>query len=161
MTSDYLVEQLQLLPHPEGGYYRETYRCEEEMCATNFEGERNICTAIYFLLEKENVSHFHKIKSDELWFFHEGNALEVVILDESGVRTVILGKNIGAGESYQAVVPAGSWFGARMKENEGYALVSCTVAPGFDFKDFELAKRSELIKEYPQYESLIRQMTLE
>ncbi len=160
MTAEYWIEQLQLLPHPEGGYYKETYRSSEEIIFSGFEGKRNISTAIYFLLEDKSKSHFHRIKSDELWFFHEGVALEIICLSDIGLKTILLGKNCEKGEQLQAVIPAGVWFGARIKEGKDYALVSCNVAPGFDFNDFELAKKENLEKEFPEHKELIGEMTI-
>jgi predicted cupin superfamily sugar epimerase len=161
MTARYWIEQLHLLPHPEGGYYKETYRCAEEISVS--EGKRNISTAIYFLLEEKNKSHFHRIKSDELWFFHEGVALEIFYFLENKLVRILLGKDIEKGECLQAVIPAGVWFASKVKEEMGYALVSCTVAPGFDFKDFELGKRNDLLATYPQpeCEKIIREMSFE
>lgn len=149
------ITQLHLLPHPEGGYYKETYRSKEDSPFDGFEGKRNISTAIYFLLEEKDKSHFHRIQSDELWFFHEGSALEIFILREEHVEMITLGKNINNEEQLQATIPGGVWFGARLKNQQGYALMSCTVAPGFDFKDFELGKKKALINLFPQHHSLI------
>jgi len=160
MNATYWITKLNLLPHPEGGYYKETYRCKEEVNSNKFEGSRNISTAIYFLLDGINRSHFHRIKSDELWFFHEGSTLEVLLLKETGLETILLGKNPDKGESLQAIVPAGCWFGARLKEGKDYTLVSCTVAPGFDFRDFELANKNELKKAFPAHTDIIEEMSL-
>jgi len=160
MNAEFWIEKLKLLPHPEGGYYRETYRCNQFVSAEGFEGSRNISTAIYFLLDGENKSHFHRIKSDELWFFHEGAALDILLLNDAGLETISLGKNPEQGESLQAIVPAGCWFGARLKDWKGYALVSCTVAPGFDFRDFELANKEGLMKNFPQHAKVIDEMSL-
>lgn len=158
MTANDWINKLTLLPHPEGGYYKETYRSPEDSAFKGFEGNRNISTAIYFLLQEKDKSHFHRIQSDELWFFHEGEALEIFILREKEVEVIALGKNIHAGEQLQAIIPAGLWFGARLKYQEGYALVSCTVAPGFDFRDFELGKRGELMELFPQHAGMIKQL---
>ncbi len=139
MTAEKIIQHLSMLPHPEGGYYKETYRCAERMTTTDGR-ERNVCTAIYYLLQDEEKSRFHRIKSDEIWLFHQGQTLEIVMLEDGVQRSVFLGNDVENGEVPQAVVPAGAWFGAGLKEGKGYALVSCTVAPGFDFEDFELAK---------------------
>lgn len=160
MNAKHWIEKLQLLPHPEGGFYKETYRAKEEIEPTGFEGKRNISTAIYFLLEEKDKSNFHRIKSDELWFFHEGNALEIYVLKEDKIEILLLGKNIDQGENLQAIVPGGSWFGARLKDGKGYALVSCTVAPGFDFKDFELGKKRELLLRFPKHKTIIEALSL-
>src|SRR6478609_7366851 len=154
MNAKLWIEKLNLLPHPEGGYYKETYRCADTLSTAA--GQRNISTAIYFLLEDKQKSHFHRIQSDELWFFHSGDTLEILVLDESGLRSILLGNNPDKGETLQAVIPAGKWFGSRVKDQKGFALVSCTVAPGFDFNDFELAKAESLSQQFPEHEALIR-----
>lgn len=157
MKAKDLIEKLQLIPHPEGGYYKQTYRSTIEV---SVEGNmRHMCTSIYYLLEDDNISHFHRIKSEELWFFHMGEALEIVILDTHNPRTIILGNEIDKGEVPQAFIPANTWFGSRVKNRKGFTLVSCTVAPGFDFADFELAKKHDLLTLYPQLEELIKQFT--
>jgi uncharacterized protein len=158
MDAKKLIQKLQMLPHPEGGFYKETYRSEQKM--TTSEGLiRNVCTAIYFLLENEDKSHFHRIKSDESWFFHQGESIEIVILHEGKLQTIDLGNNIEKGEVHQAIVPANVWFASKIKHGRGYALVSCPVAPGFDFADFELANRNELLKEYPNFKAVIEEFT--
>ncbi len=159
MNASYWIEQLNLLPHPEGGYYKETYRCATEISFPGFPEKRNVSTAIYFLLEEKNKSHLHRIKSDELWFFHEGATLEIICLSEEGLSTILLGKNSAAGEQLQAMIPAGVWFGARVKNETGYALVSCTVAPGFDFNDFELADKKTLLSQFPDHAHVVLEMT--
>lgn len=160
MTAAYWIEKLNLLPHPEGGYYRETYRSDQVIKAGRFDAAKNVNTAIYFLLEGKNRSHFHRIKSDELWFFHAGDTLEILMMDKSGVKNILLGSNADRQESFQAIIPANHWFGARVKDEKGYALVSCTVAPGFDFRDFELAKREEMKRLFPGNDALMEEMCL-
>lgn len=156
-----LIHQYNLLPHPEGGYFKETYRSEESIPANGlplrFSGGRAFSTAIYFLLLKDLFSAFHRIKSDECWHFYEGESLKVHVLHLNGTYELIrLGKNMDAGEVYQAIVPAGAWFAS---ETSGeYSFVGCTVAPGFDFADFELARAEELKSEYPEYASLIERL---
>ena len=130
-----IIDKLQLQPHPEGGFYKETYRSID----TCLDGSRNLQTAIYFLLTSDNVSHFHRIKSDEIWYFHDGQTLEIIEIDSNGNETITrLGKDILNGEVLQHVVPAGIWFGARLAAHSEFCLVGCQVSPGFDFKDFEL-----------------------
>ncbi|HEX5025965.1 MAG TPA: cupin domain-containing protein [Agriterribacter sp.] len=153
-----LVQKLQLRSHPEGGYFAETYRSSEIML-THEGKSRNISTAIYFLLEDENKSHFHRIQSDELWFFHQGEPLEIVTLQNGTASSIILGNNIENGEIPQAIIPANIWFAARVKNGMGYSLVSCTVAPGFDFLDFELAKREDLLQQFPHLKNEIEMFT--
>jgi predicted cupin superfamily sugar epimerase len=158
MNAQDIINKLQMLPHPEGGYYKETYRSEEQ--TINKEGnKRNTSTAIYFLLENNNISRFHRIKSDELWFFHQGNAIEIVSIHNNELVSITLGNDIDKGEVPQAVIPANVWFASSVKDGQGFGLVSCTVAPGFDFADFEMAKQNELLKEYPMLESVIKKYT--
>jgi predicted cupin superfamily sugar epimerase len=161
---DYSIESfvniLGLMPHPEGGFYKETYRStgriQSEHLEGNFEGQRNYSTAIYFLLTSGNFSAFHRIKQDELWHFYEGQPLNVHIIHQDGAYSCLkLGPDLKNGEQYQGVVPAGAWFASAVSENGNYSLVGCTVAPGFDFKDFEMAKKTELLQAYPQHSELI------
>jgi predicted cupin superfamily sugar epimerase len=158
-----LVQQFKMLPHPEGGFYKENYRSQElinqEALPARFAGSRNFSTAIYFLLEQGNFSAFHKIQSDECWHFYAGNTLQVFIIHLNGQLEVInLGSNIAAGETFQHVVPAGCWFASRPAPNTDFSFVGCTVAPGFDFADFELAKASELSQLYPAHEAIIQSL---
>ena len=164
MTVDFLVKKLNLLPHPEGGYYKETYRSEGKIphgcLSSDFTGDRNMATGIYFLIEKENFSALHKIKSDETWHFYYGNALEVIEIDEQGNLNITqIGSNIQEGETFQYTVKANTWFGSRVSNNGTFSLVGCTVYPGFDFNDFELAQREELIKLFPQHKNTITELT--
>ena len=162
-TVEQLVQQFQLKPHPEGGYYKETYR-SSEMIASNalperFSGNRHFSTAIYFLLEKGNFSAFHKIKSDECWHFYAGNALTIYVIQPDGkLDTIQLGNDIANGETFQYVVPANCWFASEPATKSDYSFVGCTVAPGFDFADFELAKADELINLYPQHVEAIKRL---
>ena len=160
MTGNEIVEKLELTAHPEGGFYKETYR-SNQLIKTDQQKTRNISTAIYFLLKDYDKSLFHRIQSDELWFFHQGEALEIIFIENSELRTIILGNNIGNGEIPQAKIPANVWFGSRVKNSIGYSLVSCTVAPGFDFLDFELADRETLTLEFPHLKETILAFTKE
>ena len=159
MQSKDIIAALDLEPHPEGGWYRETYRSAETMTTKNG-AKRNVCTAIYFLLEGKNKSHFHRIESDETWFFHSGETLEVLMIEDGELRTVLLGNNLSKGEMPQFTVPARTWFAAKIKSGTGYSLVSCTVAPGFDFADFELAERAKLSNEFSELKNVIREFTI-
>jgi uncharacterized protein len=150
-----LILSLNLRPHPEGGFYAETYRSSDTVNARG--GQRSLATSIYFLLTAGNISKFHRIKSDEMWFFHEGNPLTVHLLDNDGYRTLKLGPVDEEGHEPFQLVPAGVIFGSTVEE--GYALVSCVVAPGFDFEDFKLFEAEELLSEYPQQEGIIRRLT--
>ena len=161
----YWIEKYNLLPHPEGGYYAETYRSSESVdkgaLPERFTGNRSFSTGIYFLLGKENFSAFHRIKSDEMWHFYAGEGLDIfVIYPESGQLEIIkLGSNPDNGETFQAVVPAGTWFGSRPAAGSDYCLVGCTVAPGFDFEDFEMADREILTDLFPQHKKMIQELT--
>jgi hypothetical protein len=153
-----LIDKLQLKVHPEGGFYRETYRSTE--CLTTSKGKvRNISTAIYYLLENEDISRFHRIQSDELWFFHLGQPLEIFVILDNQLVTIHLGNAVENGEVPQAMIPANSWFASSVKNAAGYSLVSCTVAPGFDFMDFELADREMLVEQYPHLINIIESYT--
>ena len=159
-----LIDGLALEPHPEGGWYRETYRAAESIAATalpaRFSGARSISTAIYFLLAKGEISALHRIKSDELWHFYSGTTLTVHLFFPTGeYRQIRLGADIAGGETFQATVPAGCWFGAEVTGEGAYSLVGCTVAPGFDFVDFEMGTRAELVTAFPGHKELIRQLT--
>jgi predicted cupin superfamily sugar epimerase len=156
-----LINHYQLLPHPEGGYFKETYRSVDNIphaaLPEQFPGPRSLSTAIYFLLLKDLFSAFHCIKSDECWHFYEGDSLHVHVLHVNGNYELIqLGRNSANGEVYQAMVPAGAWFASESKGE--YSFVGCTVSPGFDFNDFELAEADKLIAKYPENASLIKQL---
>ena len=160
----YWIETLQLEPHPEGGYYRQTYRAElvigREALPRVFSGGRSVSTAIYFLLEGENFAALHRLRSDEMWHFYAGGALVVHGIEEDGrYSQILLGSDSEAAEVFQAVVKAGCWFGAEVKDPRTFALVGCTVSPGFDFADFEMGKREELLRKYPQHREVIERLT--
>jgi uncharacterized protein len=160
--ANYWIEKLKLQPHPEGGYYKETYRSEGITVVGEEQRQRSYSTAIYFLLLEDKFSAFHRIQSDELWHFYTGSSIHIYIIDHQGnLQMMYLGNNIEAGEQFQAVVPAHCWFAARMVQPHSYALVGCTVAPGFDFKDFEMAERKNLIRQYPQHAQIITSLTYE
>ena len=163
MTARQLINDYALQPHPEGGWYKETYKSSETIPAAalpeRFNGSRSMSTAIYFLLEQGNFSAFHRIKSDECWHFYAGDPLEVYVLhNDSRLEIIRLGGDAGNGQLFQHVVPANCWFASRPASNAAYSFVGCTVAPGFDFEDFEMAKVGELAKQFPQYEHMIREL---
>ena len=118
---------------------------------------RKINPDVYFLLENDNRSRFHRIKSDELWFFHLGKPLEILVIRSHGLERILLGNDFKKGEKPQAMIPAGSWFASHVKDEDGFALVSCTVAPGFDFTDFEMATAEQLIDLLPEEKTIIQQ----
>jgi len=157
------IERLGLAPHPEGGWFRETYRAALRLPAAALEGyggARAASTAIYFLLEGDQTSAFHRLRSDEVWHHHAGSSLTLHLLEEGlGYRSLHLG-GAARGETWpQAVVPGGVWFGATVDAADGYALVGCTVAPGFDFADFEMARREELLDRFPQHRGIVERLT--
>jgi len=162
MSVTELAEQLALSRHPEGGWFAETYRSAEILPADalppRFGAARCCSTAILFLLEAGDFSALHRIKSDEIWHFYAGAALLVHVIEPGGgYRVIRLGSNIAQGELFQAVVPAGCWFGA--ESTGAFTLVGCTVAPGFDFRDFEMASADQLCACYPQHQALVRRLT--
>ncbi|MAZ93405.1 MAG: cupin domain-containing protein [Bacteroidales bacterium] len=160
--SKYWINKLGLLPHPEGGYYKETHRsiinADSNCLPKNFKGSRSFSTAIYFMLEKVDISVFHKIKSDEIWHFHDGDPLVIYVIENNGKITEL---NLGISDLEnifpQVTVPANSWFAAKSKGE--YTLVSCTVSPGFDFNDFEMADKEYLLEKYPEHSTLISSFT--
>lgn len=162
--ANYWIKKLQLTQHVEGGAFRETYRSELAVPRTVlplfFQGDRNVSTSIYFLLAAGQFSAFHRIASDEVWHFYSGDPLLVHEICHNGrLITHLLGSNPEKGESFQTVVKAGSWFASVPAPGSEYALVGCTVAPGFDFADFELANRVTLSGQYPEHAELIEKLT--
>jgi predicted cupin superfamily sugar epimerase len=159
-----IIKYLDLQSHPEGGFYKETYRSDRTMNPTHsgleMDGERNFATSIYFLLVSGNFSAFHRIKQDEIWHFYDGAPVCLHVIGFGGVyQKVKIGRDFSKGEVPQYVVKAGDWFASEVSEGGEYSLTGCTVSPGFDFRDFELAIGSELTKEYPQYENDICRLT--
>ena len=160
MTAEIIIEKLKLASHPEGGLYRETYRAKNSITLDNGE-KRNTSTAIYYLLKDTDKSHFHKVYSDELWFFHQGEPLEIFMITNDGkIEMKTLGNRLDLDEEPQVVINANIWFAARVKNEKGFTLVSCVVAPGFDFSDFELGDKNELIKLFPGIKTEIEQLSL-
>ncbi|GAB5523913.1 MAG: cupin domain-containing protein [Roseivirga sp.] len=164
-TAGYWIEQLEMIQHPEGGYFKETFRADEKTAAgqlpDRYSTDRSISTSIYFLLTTESVSNFHRLNSDEIWHFHTGGAARIHIISPEGVYGYKdIGTSLEDGQQLQVIIPRNSWFAAEVI-SEDYILVGCTVAPGFEFEDFELAERTQLSKEHPQLSSLIERFTTE
>ena len=160
---DQLIRQFNLKQHPEGGWYTQTYKSNEVLSAAalplRFNGDRTFSTAIYFLLEKGNFSAFHKIKSDECWHFYAGDPLHVYVIEPTGkLKTITLGSDFEQGQNFQYVVPANCWFASRPAPNSEYCFVGCTVAPGFEFDDLELADANELSLRYPELAPVIKEL---
>ena len=163
--ADYWIKTLGLSPHTEGGAFRRVYasgiRIPQEHLPGSFHGSRPSSSAIYFLLEKGQLSAMHRIASDELWHFYYGDPLEIYEIDLRGKLTKsMLGNDPENNESFQYLVKGGHWFGAKVKDEGNYSLVGCTVSPGFDFEDFEMGRREDLIRQYPGHETVIRMLTL-
>src|SRR6478609_3445758 len=146
-----IVRELDLAPHPEGGFYRETFRSSLVLSGLPHGAPRAASTAIYFLLPGGTFSAFHAVTSDEAWHHYDGDPLELEVIGTDGVAVrYVLGKALHDGQVPQAVVPAGAWQAARPL-GDRYALVGCTVSPGFDFADFEMPPRAELLRRLPAH----------
>lgn len=159
-----LVDKLDLQEHVEGGFFKETYRSDsiitKEALTENFDGDRNYSTGIFFLLTSDNFSAFHRIKQDEMWHFYEGSPLTIHMIDENGDYTFQrLGLDLNRGELPQFTVPKNTWFASEVEDPNTYCLAGCTVSPGFDFEDFELAERKMLIEAYLDYKEVIHRLT--
>ncbi|GAB3007399.1 cupin domain-containing protein [Cyclobacterium sediminis] len=159
-----IIDALDLAPHPEGGYFKETYRSTDEINQSclpeGYKGKRNYATCIYFLLTSDDFSAFHRIKQDEIWHFYDGSPLRLHTISESGLhQTQIIGKYFDKGETPQLIVPGGHWFGAEVIEENSYSLVGCTVSPGFSFNDFELKSKKELSNLFPHCKKIIERLT--
>lgn len=163
-TAAYWKEKLQLQSHIEGGAYREIYRSSlilpQAVLTPAHHDKCNASTGIYFLLEHGEFSAFHRIASDELWHHYDGAVLSIYEIDKEGQLTRhLLGKDVEKGAFPQIVIPAGSWFGSRVEVPDAYTLCGCTVAPGFEFNDFELADRAQLSAAYPAHTDIIHELT--
>lgn len=164
MNADDYIKKLRLEKHPEGGWFKEVYRSDEEISGEHlpgrYSGSRHHSTSIYFLLTSDTFSALHRIKSDELWHFYEGSPVTIYMIDDGGnYSEFTLGRDIESGELLQCVIPHGVWFGAKVYSADSFCLVGCTVAPGFHFDDFELGEREELMKLFPQHKKIIEKLT--
>jgi predicted cupin superfamily sugar epimerase len=165
LTAQNLIDVLGLQPHPEGGFFRETYRSHDKVPApglpARFGAERSVSTAIYYMLTKGTRSKLHRIKSDEVWHFYLGGPLVVAQLNESTgkLTETRLGQDLAGSCVVQYVVPAGVWFGAYPENGTDYSLVGCTVAPGFDFADMEFGVRAKLLERFPSARETILRLT--
>jgi predicted cupin superfamily sugar epimerase len=164
ITADEWIAALELVRHPEGGFFRETYRSHEVLTRhclpARFTGDRALSTAIYYLLKGEDFAALHRVKQDELWHFYDGSSLTIHVVDPTSTYSAMtLGRDLRKGNIPQAVITAGSLFGATVDDKRAYSLVGCTVAPGFDFADFEMPGREPLCQQYPQHRELIERLT--
>jgi hypothetical protein len=165
MTAAELKKLLKLEPHPcEGGWFIQTWRAEEiipkmalrEGCPS----ERAAGTAIYYLLEPHTFSELHRLASDEIFHFYLGDPVEMLQLWPDGtMRTFVLGHDLAAGMRVQLEVPKGVWQGSHLVAGGSFALLGCTVSPGFDYADYETGKREVLLPQYPEAEAMIRALT--
>jgi len=159
----YYIKKLQLKKHLEGGYFREIYRAGDLVLidAPSKRLKRNFSTSIYFLLAGKQISAFHKLNADEIWHFYDGGPVKIYIIDPDGkFAEVVLGKKTEKGEVFQTTIKKNHWFAAEVLSKRSFVLVGCTVSPGFDFSDFELGRRDEMIKIFPQHQLLIEKFTL-
>ncbi|MGY3724638.1 hypothetical protein SAMN05421767_11011 [Granulicatella balaenopterae] len=155
-TAQQWINELEMISHVEGGYFKEQLKSDQTIHHNDH--DRALYTSILFLLEHDNPSNFHRLTADEIWYYHDGSPLTVHMIHPDGTYEQIkLGKDILNGEVLQAVVPRGVIFGSSVEE--GYALVSCMVAPGFEFEDFTLFKRQELLDQYPDHQEIIEKLT--
>jgi len=159
-----IIRALKLKKHPEGGFFRETYRSSDRIEKDNldkkYSGFRNYSTSIYFLLTSEHFSAFHRIKQDEIWHFYKGSAIHLHMISPQGQYYVQkIGSDLDQGEVPQYVVKGETWFAAEVIEQNSYTLIGCTVSPGFSFEDFELKSRNELVALYPRHEAIICRLT--
>lgn len=158
------IKKLDMQAHPEGGYFRESYRSDEIIPGSalpdRYGSDRSFSTAIYFLLTSDNPSRFHKVASDEGWHFYDGSPVRLHVISPIGeYREVLVGCDLEKGILPQFVVPAEHWFAAEVVDDESYSLVGCTVAPGFDFSDFELAEQNDLQASFPLLQEVIEKFT--
>jgi uncharacterized protein len=151
-----LVKKLGLEEHPEGGYFKETYRAKTLVNVQGREDMRNIATAIYYMLADNQFSAFHRIRSDEIWHYYAGSSITLYAINDEGKFAKI---RIGRGEAHQTVMKAGTWFAASLNRKYSYCLLGCTLSPGFDHRDWELGERDKLAKLYPQYNNIIKRYT--
>lgn len=162
-NAQYWINKLNLQEHPEGGYFKETYRSKDRLHESKlpdrYRSSRVFGTSIYFLLTTESVSNFHRLTSDEIWHFHFGGTAKIHFLNREGEHSEhLIGNQLEHGQSLQVLIPKGTWFAAEVTEGD-FILVGCTVAPGFEFEDFELADRQSLLSAYPMHKTLIARFT--
>lgn len=156
MNADEIIRKLDLKPHPEGGFYRETYRSSRKIPGTS----RVCSTGIYYLLVTGAVSKLHRLAADEMFHYYLGDPVTWVLLGQDGkVRKTVLGNRLESGENLQLSIPADTWFGGYLNEGGAYALMGTTVAPGFEFEDFVLGQRDQLLNRFPTAEAEIRRLT--
>ncbi len=160
MKAEYWVKKLAMEKHPEGGYFVQTFKSYRQFVLPGYEGSRSACTVIYYLLKSGQFSAFHKMKSDETWHFYAGGPLALYIIDSAGnLNKTVIGRRHERGHVFQATVEGGSWFAASVVPARSYSLVGCTVAPGFDYRDWELGDRNDLAGKFPRHRKVIERYT--
>lgn len=178
--TEYIINKLNLIKLvEEGGYYRETYRSDQHIVISDFSDNdledniyfyslpenkssdiRSVSTLIYYLLDGDQFSAFHKVRYDEIWHFYKGSSVSLYVLtDSEKTLNIQIGNDLENNENIQCVIKGNTWFGAEINDKSLYSLIGCSVSPGFDFKDFELGERDKLIKIYPQHEYVINRLT--
>jgi predicted cupin superfamily sugar epimerase len=159
-NAQYWIERLELVRHIEGGFYRQIYASKKQ-CKEH--GNRDLATCIFYLLDGNDFSAFHKINGDEIWHFFIGSSLTIYILNEkdSKLKIVKLGKDWDKGENLQVIINEGNWFAAEVNDKSAFTLVGCTVIPGFEFKNFKLAEKKSLLLKFPSYKRIIEKLAKE
>uniref|UniRef100_A9A662 DUF985 domain-containing protein n=1 Tax=Methanococcus maripaludis (strain C6 / ATCC BAA-1332) TaxID=444158 RepID=A9A662_METM6 len=163
-TAEYFIKKLNLEKHPEGGFYKRIYQSEEviskDKLPERYNSDRFYSTSIYYLLSGNDISKFHRLKSDEIWHYYFGSSAIIHIIDNLGNYNLKkLGPNLDKNENFQVIIPKNSYFAAEIIEKSSFIIVGCTVSPGFDFEDFELASKDELLKKYPEHVNLIKKFS--
>ncbi len=158
-----LTEYLDLKPHPEGGFFSETYRSKEiypkDKLPERYNSDRCFFTSIFFLITENSFSAFHKLQTDEIWHFYEGNPVELFIITQNReLLKIVLGDKPEYGMRYTHLVEKNCWLAAKL-ESGNYALTGCTVAPGFEYEDLEMGDRKKLVNEFPEYKEIIERLT--
>jgi hypothetical protein len=166
MTAEYFIEKLELQEHIEGGYFKEVYRCADtvnsDFVSADYEDPRALATTIYFLLKSGQTSKFHRLRFDEIWFYHYGSPIRIHMIDPEGkYSSHVLGLDVDKNQSPQILIPANTLFGAEPMESNSFGLVSCMVTPGFDFRDFELFSTDALCARHPDFIDVIRRINKE
>lgn len=162
-SEQFWIDKLNLVPHSEGGFFRQVYK-SGQASTTWDKRERSYYTSIYFLLNQNSPSHFHRLNSDEIWYYHTGAPLTVHMIHLDGTyQAVKLGLDVEQGEVLQYVVQKGVIFGSSVESDaqDAFSVVSCMVSPGFDERDFELFTQAELLADYPQHETIIHKLAYE
>ncbi|HET8793422.1 MAG TPA: cupin domain-containing protein [Nitrososphaeraceae archaeon] len=156
-NSQYWIEKLGLVKHVEGGYYKQIYASQKQCQEHNI---RNLATCIFYLLEGNDFSAFHRINADEIWHFFLGSSLTLYNINENESKMKInkLGKDFEKSENLQVIIPQGDWFAAEVDDRTSFTLVGCTVIPGFEYKNFEIGKKQSLLEKFPPYRDLIEKL---